>query len=85
MSLLVFLSACATTPSTKVGVTVTAKTGDVVHLFPGGNKLAKEELTVVPWLPVPEPCRAANKNLMPGVNLFHLYFYSVNCNAQFVK
>ena len=43
LSLLIFLSACATTPSTKVEATITAKTGDVVHLFHGGNKLAKEE------------------------------------------
>jgi hypothetical protein len=44
LTMLAFLFACATvTPSTKVEATVTAKTGDIVHLFHGGNKLAKDE------------------------------------------
>lgn len=52
LSLLVFLSACATTPSTKVEATITAKTGDVVQLFHGGNKLAKEEFCPDETVPV---------------------------------
>ena len=53
LSLLVFLSACATvTPSTQVEATITAKTGDIVHLFHGGNKLAKEEFCPNEIVPV---------------------------------
>ena len=40
------------TPSTKIEATITAKTGDIVHLFHGGNKLAKEEFCPNEIVPV---------------------------------
>ncbi len=53
LALLVFLSACATaTPSTQAKATITAKSGDIVHLFHGGNKLAKEEFCPDETVPV---------------------------------
>lgn len=44
LSLSVIISACATIPpQPQVKATVLAKSGDTVHLFHGGNKMAKEE------------------------------------------
>jgi ABC-type Fe3+-hydroxamate transport system substrate-binding protein len=57
LSLFVFMSACATftpqpEPQANVKATVTAKTGDTVQLFHGGNKLAKEEFCPGETVPV---------------------------------
>ena len=53
VSLPFLMSACATVaPQPQVKATVLAKTGDVVHLFHGGNKIAKEEFCVKEIVPV---------------------------------
>jgi len=47
------MSSCATVPSQpQAKATVTAKSGDTVHLFHGGNVLAKEEFCVNEIVPV---------------------------------
>lgn len=49
----VFISACATVPpQPQAKATVLARTGDTVHLFHGGNKVAKEEFCLNEVVPV---------------------------------
>lgn len=45
-----FMSACATAPQARI--TVLANKGDIVHLFHGGNKVAKEEFCLNEVVPV---------------------------------
>ncbi len=56
LSLFVYISACSTftspQPDLPVKAKVTAKSGDTVQLFHGGNKLAKEEFCPNEIVPV---------------------------------
>ena len=53
LSLPVLMSACATVPpQPQVKATILARTGDIVHLFHGGNKMAKEEFCLKEIVPV---------------------------------
>lgn len=53
LSLPVLMSACATIPpQPQVKASVLAKEGDIVHLFHGGNKVAKEEFCLNETVPV---------------------------------
>lgn len=53
LSLPVLMAACATVaPQPQVKATVLAKSGDIIHLFHGGNKVAKEEFCLKEIVPV---------------------------------
>ncbi len=55
LSLIGFLFSCATLtprPESQVKAKVTAKSGDIIELFHGGNKLAKEEFCPDEIVPV---------------------------------
>lgn len=53
LSLVILIQACATVPpSPQVKASVLAREGDIVHLFHGGNKVAKEEFCLNEVVPV---------------------------------